>query len=315
MKRYYAALIAVALLLPGCFKQDYSDCVDPDNFILMFDLRDAEGNSRFAENIHSIFAVVYDAGNDYVAHAKVTKNELNEFPGVGFVVEPGEYRVVCWGNVGENSRINGIKTALPLDECSLSTVSGASGCPLYYAPGKPHSDRSEPIVTRADGEDVDYSAYAVTVPPKQITTKEINFCRAHRRVDVYVKGYEFIYGEATPMIRMCNQPISYDFLLRTCPTRRSYETTCSGTTRTDENMLLASFNTPITGLTDNMTVEVVRRSDSEVLTVVDLKQYVEQNASTITDTNEIAIQIRYTESGHVEITAPDWGGKPVVPEW
>lgn len=316
MRKYYAAaLIALTLLFAGCLKQDYSDCGLENNCVLMFELRDGNGTSLFAEKIHSIDAVVFDANQCYVAHARVTKDALNQFPGIRFSVEPGEYRVVCWGNVSQNTSMIGITEKFNFDQCYLETVSNTTGCPLYYAPQKDASDRPDPIVTRADNFVPDYNLYSITVPPGQVTTKEIEFSRAHRNVNVYLKNYDSSVESGDPTILLTNIPMRSDFFLRTGPSRKTYSSKALRTETKEGFMKATGFNAPITPFADDMYIHVIRASDGQVQTTVNLSQYVRDNQDKIEDINEFGVLLTYGLNGAVTITVPGWSGEPIVPEW
>lgn len=311
MKRYYAApLLAIVLLLSGCFKQDYSDCTTPDNLVLKLDLKDDSGESRFSQNINSIYAVVYDTGNRYVAHAEVAKNALNQFAGVTFSVEPGDYRVVCWGNIDGNTAVRDME--LGFAESYLETVSGATGSALYYAPKKEPAERDTPITRSGD---TDYSSYTVNVPAGRVTTHDVEFGRAHRKVKVYLKGYHTEHEAAVPTVKINNQPLKTDFFLRTDESRRSYQSQPVPVTVQEGNMIASSFCMPVAPLTNEMTVEVVRASDSEIVASVDLKQYVEDNSGKIDDIYEFGVLIYFTLNGHVEVSVPGWSGGSLTPGW
>jgi len=315
MKRYYAmSFIAIALLFTGCMKQDLSDCEIPDNLVLKPELHDENGASVLAARMSSIDAFVYDTINRFVAHKRVEKQGTGQFPQITFTLQPGKYRVICWGNNEDNTSLTGLDNKLPFTEAYLETISDKTGDPLYYAPKMLPSDRPTTISKLSGLINVDDS-YTVTVSSNQITVKEMNFSRAHRTVNVFINGYESEYEKEAPTVRFTNVPLRADFLLQTDPARKSYSAV-SGIIDTEKGERhIASFHTPIASLADNMEIEIIRSSNNQKITGVGLKKYVEDNLSKIKDTNEIDIEITFAMNGLVQVECPDWQNNPIKPEW
>lgn len=308
MKRYHTmVLISIVLSLTACVREDNSDCMFSGNLILKLDLINSEGVSLLREKINSVDVFVYDTDNRLLVHKRVMKDEQNRLGDFCFTVEPGSYRVVCWGNIGAETRIVGLEDSLSFENCYLETVSDETASPLYYAPLKNPSDKTE------DGG-VDYGLYEVSVLPGEVTTKEMLFVRAHRTVRVYLKGYESVYETQPPRIRFNRMPVYSDFFLRTGGERKNYELMPSSVNR-EGHRLMVAFNAMITPFADDMLIEVVRSSDNEVVTTINLKEYVGEHRSEIEDINEFNVEIRYLVNGAVEITLPDWGNIPLEPEW
>lgn len=319
MKRYYAALaLMFTLFMTGCLKQDYSDCFDEENVVLKFDLLNSDGTSIFADKIYGIDVMVYDANHHYVAQGRLSKTDLNEFPGIRFTLEPGEYRVVCWGNITNNSNIFGISDAGVFGECYLETVSDATGCPIYYGPEKEITDRDTPIVVRGSGTGIDNADHTLVVQPNKQNTKDILLTQAHRNIKVFVKGYETAVEGAAPTVQMTDMPVRYDFQLRTCPSRKNYSSKAVNVETPSGAMQMTSFNFPISesDFQEDMILNIIRDSDRGIETSVSLKDWVEENKSKISDLLEFSILLIYDElNGMVTITVPDWGNEDVGPGW
>lgn len=312
MKRYHiTALFVITTLLGGCFRQDLSDCGATGNLILKPGLYVDGGSVPLAGAVNIIDAFVYGADNRPVAHSRVGRNGQNQFPEIGFTVVPGEYRVVCWGNITDKTEIVGQS----FTDSYLETTSGVTGSPLYYAPRKAVEDRSGPISTRYGEGETDYSLYTVVVPPGKTATKEMLFTRAHRTVRIYLKDYEAVHGAAAPGIRVTNIPVRSDFFLRTDPSRGNYEALSTSVATAGGPRMTAAFSAMIAPITDDMAIEVINSSDGRTVTSFSLKRYVEDNADKIDDIDDFDIEIRYLKNGSVEITIPNWGDTPIEPEW
>lgn len=311
MKRYYTALLLLlSAVLGGCIKQDYNACPVPNNCTLIFQMKDASGNDLFNSKINSVDAAVFDVSNRLVAYKRLKKADLDEFCGVRFSVTPGEYRVVCWGNVFANSQLPVLTyNTTTFDDCYLETISNVSGCPLYYAPKKAPSTRALAL-TRA-GED--FTDHTVIVTGNKITEKEVFFCRAHRTVNIFVQNYSNSpsYDAMEPTVELTNIPHKYDFYLRTASTRKNYTNQTGPVTTPQGPMSIASFNAPICDFHNTMFVNLKRSSDGLLLKAIDLKNYIDTN--TIADLNEIDILISFGTNASITVTLPGWKGTNVNP--
>ena len=287
--------MVATLLTTGCFEQDYQDCPPPNNLVLKLDLQSNEAASLFAEKVNSIDVFVYDVSDRPAIYKRVTKEEQGGITDLSFTVVPGMYQIVCWANVGRETHIVGPTGEWPLNECYLEIISPQTGNPLYYAP--------------SDG------TYEVAVLPNQITTKEMLFMRAHRTIRVYLKGYETVYEALPPVISFSNMPVRSDFFMRTGLPRKTYEALAATVETKDGPRMMAAFNFLIAPFADDMLIEIIKTSTGEVVTEVNLKQYVDENAAKIDDLNDFGIEIRYLMNGSVEIVLTDWKEINLEPQW
>jgi len=314
MKLYYALFIlATALLFTSCFKQDLSDCSIPDNLVLRIDLPDSDGSSILAARIKSIDAFVYDADNQFVAHKRIQQDINNPFTDIAFTVQPGEYRVVCWGNVSDHSVISN-DGRLSLDENKIETLSDVTGDALYYAPDINTRDKSISRATLQVGDPV-YQAHTAVVPLNKVTVKAMSFTRAHRTIRVFMKEYESQYEAQAPYVRFTNMPLRTDFLLQTDWVRKDYTALSTQVDTEKGERLMASFNTQISSFSDDMDIRIIRSSDNSTVAVIGLKKYIQDNASRIKDLNEINIEIIFAADGALYVQFPPWQNNPLNPEW
>ncbi len=187
MKRLQTAILLTILpLLTDCLKQNRSLCEVEDNLTLLFRYEPAVGTDRFAEYIGSVNVYLYDAEHKLMEARRIEKTDLELFQGTTFTVVPGDYYVVCWGNVSANSQFSGNGNGAPLSAGRVSAVSHKTGCKLYYAPFK--------NVGHPDGDVTDLSAYKITVPAQKAVKRTMLFVRAYRTINVYAQGYEDSYG-------------------------------------------------------------------------------------------------------------------------
>lgn len=287
--------MVTTFLTTGCTKRDHKDCQPPNNLILKLDLQNSEADALFAEKVNSIDVFVYDIGNYPAIHKRVTKQRQGWIDDLAFAVAPGRYRIVCWANIGDETRIVGPESEWPLDDCFLETTSNQTGSPLYYAP----DDRN----------------CKVTVLPNRVTAKEMLFVRAHRTVRVYLKGYEEIYKPHPPLIALSNVPIRTDFFMKTRKPRKNYQTEATIVETDHGTRMTTAFNFLIAPLTDDMLLEIIEKESNEIVTQINLKQYVDENEAEIDDPNDFGIEIRYLMDGSVEIVPTQWKEIYLQPQW
>lgn len=316
MKRYYTALILVLVLLfTGCFKQDSSDCDGEGNCELRFFLHDADGANVFTDKIFRVDAVVFDAEHRYVTHKMVTEDELKMFAGTKLTLMPGEYRVVCWGNIDENTRVVGKSDKQYFEDLYLEVVSDATGDPLYYAPAKEVEEVDDVVTFREPKFNLDGDGFVLEIQSGDDVVKDMYFTRAYRRIEVYIKKYDEVVEIENPKVRLANLPYYYDFMLRTDKSRKNYESLVGDVNTPEGKLQYATFNVPISSFYDYMLLNIIKSSDAEERTSVPLKDWVEANEEKIEDPNELQILVEYFKDGNVSVKVLNWRELPVEPEW
>lgn len=305
MKRYYAALLLLILpLFSACLEQNMSLCGLDGNCILQFRMDNGSGNV-FDTRISSVDVLLFDAADNLIMQRRLNQAELNASDNTAtFTVDPGEYRVVCWGNVTTNSQLT---PAATMPGCKIETTSTASGCPLYYAPN------TVPVVTR--GYTRAYpDDHKIIVPAQQRVTKDLNFCRAHRSVNVYVKGFEDLVGGVNiqPTVEIVNLPRQYDFKLTVDPSRTNFTQQVIPVTTPSGNMTMAAFHSPYYNIDNSVDINIYKTSTTALEHTVNLLNYVTTNA--LTDLDEINILLEFN-GGNVDVTIvmPNWNSSNVDP--
>ncbi len=218
MKNFKILSIAGAMFaLTGCFAEDYSFCPpegpeEPEyNVVLNFRLPDEAGECSFLDHVVTTTTAIYDdATGNFVQQIARTDDHHREFKGLRLKLEPGVYRVVSWANHGENTRMNRHETAHLVPGDSHLTYHSimpngrtGDGDALYYAPaGDP--------VTRASSHGAG-EYYTMEVHPETGHEGTLDFRHAHRRIEVYVKGFDS-NGSTTPVIELGGLPSAIGFI-------------------------------------------------------------------------------------------------------
>jgi len=203
MKRIQTTLIAAlaALAFTGCdMSEDYQNCPRTENVSLHFSLLDKKGAEVFAEHIESTELMLFRDGG-FHSHRALPTPALGPDREVKLTLDPGEYTVVAWGNVGDRCTMTdpaGLSTAA--DGTVRYGVTGAGCDPLYYAPS--------PALGLTRGFNPDKELIRFTVPESGDLSQTIRMTHAHNKLDIYVKGYGKL-----PLIEVESAGTGFDFHL------------------------------------------------------------------------------------------------------
>lgn len=282
----------------GCIKEDLDKCPQV-NLVFRYD---ADGTENVIERyIHGATLYIFDRSGSLVMERKLSDEELRNEKGIRFILPEDTYRLVCWGNAEEYSRIllNG-----HLQDCRLQPA-----CP----------GNTERIQTF---DPLYHALCNIEAVPDKETTVEVKFRSAHIRMEVYVYGFEKRYGaDMVPQVRVTGLDTQYDFEMtgdapgnatihfpeaRWNETEKYYTSFANVLRFTEEYPVSISIHTSLNGL------EVFRLQLDELLR----KHSVVRNAAFSLDREEVVIPITMDFSGpeiNVSIAPPHWEEKPVAP--
>lgn len=103
--RYLSALVILAICLASCIRENIDDCETPVEIDFLY-----FGNGIvdiFPQRIDSVLIFIYDLPSGNLNNTlKLSKTELEERQGTELRLAPGDYRIVCWGNAGDGSRVD-----------------------------------------------------------------------------------------------------------------------------------------------------------------------------------------------------------------
>lgn len=323
MKLFHISLLLLsALLLNGCMGEDTDDCppLIANNLSIEFLYPGDDGKNIFNQKITKADLFVFDEGGRYVTNQSIDQPSLSVFPGAHLKLNPGTYRIVCWGNAAYRSEFSGINsgslfTGAFIGNSTIDVNSVAiNGDQLYYAPDtraarSPHLLQSPLSLPQG---------FTVTVPAQGAKTVSINFTRAHIRVVAYIKGFEDRSPQGaslTPLVELTDISPKYDFNLQKSGNPVTYRNVSTLTTVEGEQMAVMDFNTPLFDENTPMQLVIKKQSDGSTLTTVSLKGFIRDNNITIGNSVDLVlpIMIEYIQ-GSFEITLPGWGQNPVEPE-
>lgn len=309
MKKNIAfTLLLLPLLLTGCFNWDYSNCSRENNCVLQFRMTDADMNvsNALINKIKTLDVLLFDANGYMVEHRTIAVENLDEGNKLALTVEPGNYYVVSWGNIssGNTNIVNGSR----YNDYYVETVSTEYGAPLYYGPAEKEMTSSVANITG-------YTEYFVEVPGNKIAIKEINMVRAHRTVNVYIKGLLNLtnFGGEQPIVELTQLPYKYDLLRDTGNERQDYARRAEMQVAPNgESMSVTSITAPISDFENTMYVNLIRGSDSNVIHSFNLKQWVEDNVPDYL--NEFNILFTIDVNANITVSLPNWENIGIKPK-
>ena len=313
-------LLLISLLATSCWKVDEDWSLCEERLVVDMSLEGVP-DAKFTDHIDVVDVWLLDADLEFLQTRRLSSAMLEESLQTIFEVAPGTYHVVCWANAGNNTRISFTKGHI-LDG-HIELVSSETGDPLYYAPGK----TPEPYPgSRTGADEPDYSLYRAEVVAGTVTVKEMVFVKAHRTVEVFISGWEYLSFGGVPVVERNRAGDWYDNLLRYDAThtlnfkRSASPVTIDGiryySTKFHSALIPLEGETKQVWLSDPATGKPITDPD----TYVDLKQYVTEND--IEDDSYIPIYYRFTEGGgpkpgegnaSVNIELPPWNNHNVEP--
>lgn len=314
MKLFHINLLLFsALLLNGCIGEDTDACppLISNNLDIEFLYPDDKGKDIFSQRIDKADLFVFDEEGRYVTNQSIDKTDLSVFAGAHLKLDPGTYRIVCWGNAADNSKFSGIGSRSLFTEAFLGNSGIAknsitvNGDKLYYAPAQTGGYSISP-------------GFTITVPEQGTKTTSVNFTRAHIRVVVYIKGFEDRSPQGvslTSLVELTDIPSGYDFDMQPSQKSITYRDVSVPATINDEEMTMADFNTPLFDENTPMQIIIKKQSDGSSLTTVSLAEFIRDNDIIIGNSTDLVlpIMIEYKQ-GSFKITLPGWGQTPVGPE-
>ena len=337
MKIYHKLFLLFCLMgLVGCsFQDDASNC--PKNFTgrttIIFTLTDDSGTPTFDANlfgpnqtITSVNAFIFDSTKTLILEQRFEANNLLNYristknngsqPGWRVELDPGDYYVVCWGNVSQPS--NSFRTFTRgitlFDDCAITVPSGATnGDPLYYAPYtlSPFQTKSAEVTTRA--MDPQMALYHFKVVKGGDDEKVMPFICAHRTVKVYVIGYNKPESPA-PVIQGTHLEVEYDFSYHVANQYKDFtQLSKQDVTPDGEACYLVTFYFDFDEITDEINFILKETAMGAPLATANLLQFIIDSHKTLKENlYEIIFRQDKFDLGFT-IEIPDWSVTPIKP--
>lgn len=298
------------LAFNGCIDDDYEDCPTDieNNFVIKFRYVSNESGELFIKKIKKVDVFVFRENGEYVMSQDADIDALTNFAGVSLNLEPGNYRIVCWGNASSKSFVSPLSTSSLMKDafvCNMSLRNGTSaidGDTLYYA---------------LDNTVLSPSLKVTTVS-ETIIERILDFRRAFIKVQVYVKGLvdKDTQGNLlAPIVEMTEVPSTYNFEMQAIGTPIRYLNTSVFENISGEKIASITFNTLRFKDDNPINIQIKKSSDGSTITSIGLTDFMKKNNITVEGKEEavIPILVEYKEAS-VEISVPEWWQIPVTPE-
>ena len=299
-------LFLLVCIFSRCISEDTNSCPTDkqNNLILKFVYTDNRKNDLFMDYIHQVEVFIFNNQEYLVRRQTIDKTALSVFSGTKLNLAPGKYRIVCWGNTMNRSKFDGIDigsnfTNAFVRNSSLQNNAATNGDPLFYAP-------------------LESQKFIVTIPPKGAINETISFCCAHIKIEIYIKGFEYLSplgSTLTPLVELTNISAEYNFDMKSCCSNISNIDAASYRIIEGQQLAVINFYTPIFTEDTPSKIFIKKQSDGSILTTISLKEFIKQNNIKLISSHQtvIPILVEY-KSTTVNITLPGWRQNPTEPE-
>ncbi len=303
-------LLLVILGSPSCVKENLDDCPEPDpyNLVLSFEYFDKTGKDIFADRIQAIDVLIYD--RNYHLYKEINADDVLEHPQrtKSLYVEPGVYYIVSWANNFTNRfYMAGVsKDNLLLGENRIyHNFSSESADELHYAPD-----------LRAVGQETeipdDYSIYRVTVADTGITYHTLSYMSAHRRVNVFLRGFDEVTSPETdnPFVHIANLTDYYNCYLKRGEESTRYQKISEEILVEEKNLGYAGFYVPHFDNQSPVTLQVVGQTPegASYLHRVTMDEVLRELELVVEDGDDetINVVIELIDNTYVVVKIPEW---------
>lgn len=310
MKLLKISLFGLLLLLSGCIREDYSDCpVEANNVTINFSYTSAASGRSFSDYIARVDLMLFDESGLLVSHYGIDQTSLVRFPGKVLTLDPGTYKVLCWGNVNDYYRIPHLDVShayignMGVEHIDLQTGLSDNGDNLYYAPDS------------ADGS-FEAEEYVLVVPAVGSVVKTVDFRRAHVNLAVYVKGFtETTRAVGKPSVEINNVYGGYDGSMSVQEELMTYSQLSTETIYGDSSAASADFYVPLFGNDTGIIIALSQPSSGYIEYSVGLGDVLSDYGISMEADNpeRIEILIEFTDTA-VSVSLPGWNGTEVKPD-
>lgn len=292
MKYNCLILIGFAFLLMGCIKDTPStDCPPNEGNVFLNFVYYGDGEEDiFAQKISHVDLFIYDDVEKTIIEKRSDENVHN------LNLPKGKYRIVCWGNVSDNTNIyTPYRTRTDFAKSYITTAQHEKEGmdPLYHAP----RDNSQPLY--------------IEVSDNGTTNHDIEFRSSHIVLKAYFKGYK---KEEKPYFIAKNIASEYDFGMSMGGETINYKGVPTSTKVGAEELLMIEYKLPRLE-NDNDVILVVEDSESgEEIFELDFSEFLSENSIDITSKQEVEVELLFEfKSIGVVVSTPNWSEVPVSP--
>ena len=304
--RYISALLIACMCLTGCIRENIDDCETPVDLEFQY-----FGNGIvdiFPDRIDSVLMYVYELPSGKLRQTmEISKEELAARQGADLRLNPGDYRIVCWGNAGEGSSIDTEGKVITSSEYAGGDVpSGIEE--LYFGT----VDLNVPQTLRAVKETMVYEASYIMMRVELLGFANLG----NPSVGTSALSSKDAGSDATVTLTHGNHSAVIDFANNPSDETTDYVPTLAGHPD-EENSYIAEYLVPRFDNDTDARLNIVRNDTGETIYDYPLSDIMDDLDITVDERNEQMVNIRFrltqTETG-LTIDVVGWNTEIVFPD-
>lgn len=304
--RYISALLIACMCLSGCIRENIDDCETPVDLEFQY-----FGNGIvdiFPDRIDSVLMYVYELPSGKLRQTmEISKEELAARQGADLRLNPGDYRIVCWGNAGEGSSIDTEGKVITSSEYAGGDVpSGIEE--LYFGT----VDLNVPQTLRAVRETVVYEASYIMMRVELLGFANLG----NPSVGTSALSSKDAGSDATVTLTHGNHSAVIDFANNPSDEATDYVPMLSDHPD-EENSYIAEYLVPRFDNDTEARLNIVRNDTGETIYDNPLSDIMDDLDITVDERNEQMVNIRFrltqTETG-LTIDVVGWNTEIVFPD-
>lgn len=304
--RYISALLIACMCLTGCIRENIDDCETPVDLEFQY-----FGNGIvdiFPDRIDSVLMYVYELPSGKLRQTmEISKEELAARQGADLRLNPGDYRIVCWGNAGEGSSIDTEGKVITSSEYAGGDVpSGIEE--LYFGT----VDLNVPQTLRAVKETMVYEASYIMMRVELLGFANLG----NPSVGTSALSSKDAGSDATVTLTHGNHSAVIDFANNPSDETTDYVPMLSDHPD-EENSYIAEYLVPRFDNDTEARLNIVRNDTGETIYDNPLSDIMDDLDITVDERNEQMVNIRFrltqTETG-LTIDVVGWNTEIVFPD-
>ncbi|GGK05427.1 FimB/Mfa2 family fimbrial subunit [Parabacteroides faecis] len=289
MKRIiYFSIMLWVVLMTGCIKEDLASC----DTNLVFKYFGDGTKDIFPEKIEKVDLYVYGENGALVQTIGLDQGDLRRVQGTPLNLPAGKYRIICWGNSRNDTRIDQAST--------LNTALVAA----------PHYFTKELITTN---DSLYIGSRDIEIFQDNSSEDTVYFSSSHIKMYIELVGLEeaALADATSPIdIEIGNLSPTVDFTKTFSSENVSYRPVA----RKEENS--PAFDTKFNVLRFNddngIYINLIRKETNKTIYTLKLKDFMQDNRITVNGINEVTVGIRFRFNG-TSVTVKPWDEEVIIP--
>ena len=289
MKRiiYFSIILWVALMT-GCIKEDLASC--DTNLVFRYF---GDGTKEiFPEKIEKVDLYVYGENGALVQSIGLDQSDLRREQGTPLHLPAGKYRIICWGNSRNDTRID-----------QVSTLKNALvAAPHYF---------TKEIITTNDSLYI--GSRDIEIFQDASSTDTVYFSSSHIKMYLELDGLEEIAmadGTSPIEIEVGNLSPTVDFVKTLSSENVSYKPVVQK--EGNASGFKSRFNVLRFNNNNSIYINLVSKKTNKTIYTLNLKDFMQDNRITVDGINEVTVGIRFRFNG-TSVTVLPWDEEVIKP--